>query len=202
MLPKAVVLPNKMDPDDYITENGQEEFQKKVASSEDLFFVVMKEKLKGYAGAATEKVAVMEEMAPLMQSVKHRGLKELYLRELSDRLQVTEKWMIQMIGSSNSSLKKPVNTRVIEEEVPQVAPVKEEKLLSLAKAPRHEIYLMNMALMARECFDKILDSEILQQISDQNLSKLFERATQLYSCLLYTSPSPRDQRGSRMPSSA
>ena len=26
--------------------------------------------------------------------------------------------------------------------------------------------------------------------------------TQLFSCLLYTSPSPRDQRGSRMPSSA
>ena len=26
--------------------------------------------------------------------------------------------------------------------------------------------------------------------------------TQLYDCLLYTSPSPRDQRGSRMPSSA
>ena len=25
---------------------------------------------------------------------------------------------------------------------------------------------------------------------------------QIYSCLLYTSPSPRDQRGSRMPSSA
>ena len=25
---------------------------------------------------------------------------------------------------------------------------------------------------------------------------------QLYTCLLYTSPSPRDQRGSRMPSSA
>ena len=25
---------------------------------------------------------------------------------------------------------------------------------------------------------------------------------QVYSCLLYTSPSPRDQRGSRMPSSA
>ena len=27
-------------------------------------------------------------------------------------------------------------------------------------------------------------------------------ATKLYYCLLYTSPSPRDQRGSRMPSSA
>ena len=29
-----------------------------------------------------------------------------------------------------------------------------------------------------------------------------ERFRQLYLCLLYTSPSPRDQRGSRMPSSA
>ena len=40
------------------------------------------------------------------------------------------------------------------------------------------------------------------QISDL-LSKLgFASAQQLMRCLLYTSPSPRDQRGSRMPSSA
>ena len=30
----------------------------------------------------------------------------------------------------------------------------------------------------------------------------FEAEGQTYTCLLYTSPSPRDQRGSRMPSSA
>ena len=29
-----------------------------------------------------------------------------------------------------------------------------------------------------------------------------DRSTKVYICLLYTSPSPRDQRGSRMPSSA
>ena len=29
-----------------------------------------------------------------------------------------------------------------------------------------------------------------------------ESGAHVYSCLLYTSPSPRDQRGSRMPSSA
>ena len=32
--------------------------------------------------------------------------------------------------------------------------------------------------------------------------KLVLRRTMLFCCLLYTSPSPRDQRGSRMPSSA
>ena len=29
-----------------------------------------------------------------------------------------------------------------------------------------------------------------------------EKVEEFYNCLLYTSPSPRDQRGSRMPSSA
>ena len=33
-------------------------------------------------------------------------------------------------------------------------------------------------------------------------SEGFGKAWQKWSCLLYTSPSPRDQRGSRMPSSA
>ena len=32
--------------------------------------------------------------------------------------------------------------------------------------------------------------------------RLFEERAETYLCLLYTSPSPRDQRGSRMPSSA
>ena len=34
------------------------------------------------------------------------------------------------------------------------------------------------------------------------VDNLLEKSTRLDSCLLYTSPSPRDQRGSRMPSSA
>ena len=36
----------------------------------------------------------------------------------------------------------------------------------------------------------------------QHQERLAEYAKQIQSCLLYTSPSPRDQRGSRMPSSA
>ena len=34
------------------------------------------------------------------------------------------------------------------------------------------------------------------------LVTVLEKHTNFYTCLLYTSPSPRDQRGSRMPSSA
>ena len=40
------------------------------------------------------------------------------------------------------------------------------------------------------------------RVIGKNKTHLSEIMTALHSCLLYTSPSPRDQRGSRMPSSA
>ena len=49
--------------------------------------------------------------------------------------------------------------------------------------------------------DRVSKLEIEKDISKLSLSEL-ERAMLLYSCLLYTSPSPRDISGSRMPSSA
>ena len=45
-----------------------------------------------------------------------------------------------------------------------------------------------------------VDCVLLKTVSTN--SKLSKRKDGLYICLLYTSPSPRDQRGSRMPSSA
>ena len=53
-----------------------------------------------------------------------------------------------------------------------------------------------------------LDKLIKQNLPQQQLFELFQvRGTEFFyqlhaTCLLYTSPSPRDQRGSRMPSSA
>ena len=70
--------------------------------------------------------------------------------------------------------------------------------------------------IAAEVFNSISGKELLKQkshtvhlgnivdgsrIIDQVLATIFKNPNS-YTCLLYTSPSPRDQRGSRMPSSA
>ena len=47
--------------------------------------------------------------------------------------------------------------------------------------------------------DEILD---LKQFTMMASDEARGVARRIYTCLLYTSPSPRDQRGSRMPSSA
>ena len=45
-------------------------------------------------------------------------------------------------------------------------------------------------------------AKTLRQSCQLNMSLCFNKTKRYNSCLLYTSPSPRDQRGSRMPSSA
>ena len=68
-------------------------------------------------------------------------------------------------------------------------------------------------LIWKECTSSQLDSQLylMKAYRKKKLDKPFNRilrktehllAEQPLSCLLYTSPSPRDQRGSRMPSSA
>ena len=58
------------------------------------------------------------------------------------------------------------------------------------------IVLANGTLVTRD-----LSNALLPGITRQSLLSILEHAG-LRICLLYTSPSPRDQRGSRMPSSA
>ena len=49
---------------------------------------------------------------------------------------------------------------------------------------------------------KMFPKHARQIMSDMKVKTVFDAATKLYNCLLYTSPSPRDLSTSRMPSSA
>ena len=46
------------------------------------------------------------------------------------------------------------------------------------------------------------EADQMRKATDLKLSVSLRLLAEIYGCLLYTSPSPRDQRGSRMPSSA
>ena len=60
---------------------------------------------------------------------------------------------------------------------------------------------MQKLFTQREDVNEALDFEDVMYLRDEQ-KDLEDRIAQLYSCLLYTSPSPRDRQKSRMPSSA
>ena len=59
-----------------------------------------------------------------------------------------------------------------------------------------------------ESSDRAFEEEVMLSgfgaapVKNEGTGVSFDDANEAYTCLLYTSPSPRDQRGSRMPSSA
>ena len=76
------------------------------------------------------------------------------------------------------------------------------------KAPEEDIWVIHRLAVNPSFQNKGIATKlcrILEDMAAQNGAKalrLDAYSENPYSCLLYTSPSPRDQRGSRMPSSA
>ena len=75
----------------------------------------------------------------------------------------------------------------------------EDKIL-LAKRniqPRHGLWTLPAGFMENA---ETMREGAAREVYEETLASI--ELLQPYTCLLYTSPSPRDQRGSRMPSSA
>ena len=56
--------------------------------------------------------------------------------------------------------------------------------------------------MARDRLKNYEDLDLKDAKNDDRLTKVYRDWAKKYDCLLYTSPSPRDPKSSRMPSSA
>ena len=59
-----------------------------------------------------------------------------------------------------------------------------------------------LSIIKPDAVAKNVIGEIYSRFEKAGLNVVASRMMHLSDCLLYTSPSPRDQRGSRMPSSA
>ena len=72
-----------------------------------------------------------------------------------------------------------------------------EHLVDKVRLEDAEAVVSEMTVVDEDFLHDDLFLDDLTEWTDAELKK-----AQFYDCLLYTSPSPRDQRGSRMPSSA
>ena len=76
----------------------------------------------------------------------------------------------------------------------------------MIKKIRNYILLAAVALSAASCLDKLPEDEVPFDNAIRSVSDVNQAVIGIYdafkSCLLYTSPSPRDVEESRMPSSA
>ena len=85
---------------------------------------------------------------------------------------------------------------------PEKSPLDEDLRDKFRKAGGHPFFEIDKNYRIEAKFKKHIDTLTVKIPTSSERMAVFDKYGEASFCLLYTSPSPRDQRGSRMPSSA
>jgi len=87
---KAVVLPDGHDPDSFINAEGLSSLLGLIEKAGSIFDFYMEMRLSEMDGSIEGKVAVIKEILPTLAHLRHVSQQSLYIRQLSERIDVKE----------------------------------------------------------------------------------------------------------------
>jgi DNA primase len=160
--------------------HGADSLKAKLKAAPELYELILRESMKEYRGTSAEKVTLMDHFGPVLQQTADPRLRELYAAATAERLSVDLGWVLRALksGAARVEPNRPSAVSIPEEAPPPPEPAAVQILV--AKPPRAELYLLNLALMKEEYFQKVTSSEGLAQLSHEGIRQVFARAQQLY----------------------
>ncbi|WP_041576779.1 DNA primase [Bdellovibrio bacteriovorus] len=194
LYPKGLTLPNGMDPDDYVKKYGSEALKIELDRAPDLFVMILARWMEGYRGDASEKVKLADKLKPLFESIPDLRLRDLYLAEAAQKMNVGLPWLRQAVGIQGSgpvnSQNRPAMTRTVQpnpnmgsanQKPPQeVSSSVEGGKISLQGASKAELMLLGLVLKSRANFDQFVNENLLESVAHEGVKKILEKATDVY----------------------
>ncbi|MBX2996171.1 MAG: DNA primase [Bdellovibrionaceae bacterium] len=195
--PKGLVLPDDMDPDDFIKARGPEALKQMLDRAPDLFTLVLGQWTQEFRGEASEKVQLCDRLLPIFESMRDHRLKGLYFREVQAKLGVEERWLMDALKFSprGSGYQAPMQnaaparnasfsgssrgSEAAEKPAPMVpSEAFVEGQIRLEGAPAVEILLAGLMLKNRAYFEEAMDAQILDQVTHAGVRALLEKAAE------------------------
>lgn len=186
LLPRSLTLPDNLDPDDFVKTKGVNALKKQISQARDLFLEVLDRYMQGYTGADGQKVRLIDQLAPFLNTVSDNRLRELYLQEISDRLGVPMPWAEKALAGQKtapSTVEVGAKSAEVLPKAPQsedTATPKATEIIQVTNPPRAELELLNLALLAESYFQRIVDSGVVELFTHEGLKKIFNLAIFLY----------------------
>jgi DNA primase len=185
--PRGLTLPDGQDPDDFVKAKGAEALRDLVNNAEDHLGLVLSQWMKGYKGEAAEKVSLADKLIPVFISVQDVRLRQLYLKAVSERMRVDERWLAQaLIHKKQSGFQQatPAISAGQSKVVPEIAPspLKKEELepkISLKGMSKAETLLLSLVLKNREHWIAFAGSGVQQILGHAGLKTLLEKAASI-----------------------
>ncbi len=184
VFPKGLTLRDNKDPDDFIKSFGAAELRRELAKAPDLFDLVLSRWMMGYQGSPSEKIQLMDKIAPVILSVPDRRLLQLYAQTVAQRLNVTPDWVTQALrqekaGAEGRAAAAPARADNFEKsQILQDVKDKDltwiETTIHLKGASRAEIELINVALLNERYLQWVLEEKAFQDIPHPGARRVLE----------------------------
>ncbi len=191
LLPRGVILPDGLDPDEFITEHGAAAMNMLLKNSRDLFEVLLDLKLGRRSRSASEQVLQLDEWAPVLRVIEDRRLQQLYVKVLAEWLQVAP----QMVW--DSLRKRPEGRHSIFS--PKAASLESKKVeekgggheeddqaresaarIRIENPPAVELELLSAAFLYEKGFKKVMNRLNLSHLKCQGIADVLRRAFEYY----------------------
>lgn len=185
--PKGLVLPDELDPDEFIQERGAELLVEEIQRAPDLFNLVVHQWTLNFRGATTEKAAILERCEPLFRAMTDARLRDLYVTDLSQRIQMSPQQIKQFYASGGTRPEpqqrrdfKPILSSApmppSEQNRGQVSSMDEKNSTTwnVKAAPRAERILLSLALKNRANLELVLHEKLIDRLSHPEMRQIFQ----------------------------
>jgi DNA primase len=154
---RMLLLPEEMDPDDFLRQKGKEPFFKRLEEARPLMEVFLEECLADYDGSVPGRLNGIKAATPMLKLLDSSITQEGYLRLLSQRLAVSEEVLYEELGW------RPGSTRVERGR---------QSRDSDTKVPTMEEVVLRILVNYPQWVSVLDDGQILDNFDDQSLRKL------------------------------
>lgn len=186
LYPKGLTLRDNLDPDEFLKAHGPNELRQELAKAPDLFEQVFQRFREGYSGAATEKVQLIDRLAPILLSVEDRRLMDLYVESVARQLSLEVNFVWKALRQTRESqpetprLKASSNKADIFQEPREIPQQWVESTIDIGNASKVEIELINAALLNQRALEWVIESKAAEEMLTPNARKVLDIIAERY----------------------
>ena len=185
LFPRSVTLPNKLDPDDFVRSQGVDALRALLKQAPELFLKLLDNLMENSGRQPSDKVHMINEVAPILRATSEEALRDLYLAEVARRLDVQTGWVKKVLEGKmpTHETSQPRTVPRGSESATRAADANRKPQLggntvTRPKFPREEKILVNLALWKKNYLEKLI--EFFDLISNTTLQEVLKMAAEAY----------------------
>tara|TARA_B110001454_G_scaffold218991_1_gene249098 strand:+ start:143774 stop:145756 length:1983 start_codon:yes stop_codon:yes gene_type:complete len=192
LYPRGLILPDNMDPDDFVKSRGVGELNQLIDRSPDLMNLIFMEWLVGFGGEPSEKIQIANKLKKVLDVIPDPQYRKLYVEQLAPMMGVDKNWLRETVLAKPSSgtahphqqpIQAPIRQikqepKVTSNSVPNVS--NDQVNFPVKSASKVEKHLLSLVIKSRANLDYFLDQNLGQYLVNIPMKNLFKFIDQHY----------------------